>query len=532
MKPEVCDFIVVGSGLSGTTASCLLAKFADVLQVSKTPPTGSNSWAAQGGVAAALKDSDSPQLHAADTLAAGAGLCDVQRVQRLTQRAPQLMAWLTAIGAGFDSDEQGRVRLGLEGAHSQPRIWHAGGDATGRHILQAVDAAAAAEPRLARWTDMEVTGLLLAGQRVVGIFGKRGNQPSVVYARRAVILATGGIGQLYPYTSNPTGATGSGIALAYLAGARVQNMEFVQFHPTVLAAPGNPRFLISEAVRGAGAKLFDEQGRHLMADFPRQDLEPRDLVARQIHRHLLAGGRVYLDARGIPDFAERFPTISARLATLGIHPEQDLIPVAPAAHFFMGGVAADLSGRTSLDGLFVLGEAACTGVHGANRLASNSLLECLLMGHEVAAFWQAEGNRANPRTHKTHTDASNVPDADRVVEIQPDDESTLQSIHETLWQAGGIVRDPDRMRAGLDELASLATKDKPSPGAIVASLILQAALMREESRGAHFRTDVPQPVPAWDDQIIVWLRQDGVDVGSVVSLAAVGRPDQFAVHTG
>ncbi|WP_067926246.1 L-aspartate oxidase [Alicyclobacillus shizuokensis] len=537
MTREVCDFVVVGSGLAGTTASWLLAEFSEVLQVSQTPPEGSNSWAAQGGVAAATRDSDSPRLHALDTLAAGKGLCDARHVQRLAERAPQLMAWLASIGAAFDRDEAGQVRLGLEGAHSQPRIWHAGGDATGRHLLQAVREAASRQPNLACWTDMQVRGLLLSGGRVVGVSGLRRGRTVIVYARRAVILASGGIGQLYPYTSNPQGAVGSGIALAYRAGAQAANMEFVQFHPTVLDVPGNPRFLISEAVRGAGARLIDERGEPLMATFPRQDLEPRDVVARQIHQRLLTGGRVFLDARRVADFADHFPTIAQRLAECGIHPARDPFPVAPAAHFFMGGIRADLSGRTSLPGLFVLGEAACTGVHGANRLASNSLLECLLMAHECAAHWRSRETRGADGRIEGMTARRNTPAADQAprwtgaagagpgeaeeqVEIRPDDEPLLNEVRQILWTAGGIVRDEANLTSGLRRVADLAAQRPDSPAVTLATLILRAARLRDESRGAHFRSDAPETSSAWDDAVIVWERHGTDDVPRTASATA------------
>ncbi|WP_067930287.1 L-aspartate oxidase [Alicyclobacillus kakegawensis] len=536
MTREVCDFVVVGSGLAGTTASWLLAEFSEVLQVSQSPPEGSNSWAAQGGVAAAARGDDSPRLHALDTLAAGKRLCDTRQVERLTERAPQLMAWLASIGAAFDRDEAGRVRLGLEGAHSQPRIWHAGGDATGRHLLQAVREAAARQPNLARWTDMQVRGLLLCGGRVVGVSGLRGGRTAVVYARRAVILASGGIGQLYPYTSNPQGAVGSGIALAYLAGAEAANMEFVQFHPTVLDVPGNPRFLISEAVRGAGARLIDERGEPLMAAFPRGDLEPRDVVARQIHQRLLTRGRVFLDARTVAGFADRFPTIAERLAECGMDPARDPIPVAPAAHFFMGGIRADLSGRTSLPGLFVLGEAACTGVHGANRLASNSLLECLLMAHECAAYWRgAEGGDVdgrigegmtayrNARAHGAPAGSASagLPEAEEQVEVRPDDEPLLNKVRQVLWTAGGIVRDDASLAAGLQQVAALAARHPDSPAVTLSTLILRAAQLRRESRGAHFRSDAPEARPAWDGTLIVWERRGTGDIPRLADAASV-----------
>jgi L-aspartate oxidase len=518
MKREICDFLVIGNGLAGSAAAYLLAEFADVALVAQSPPEASNSWAAQGGIAAVASTDDTPALHARDTIAAGHGLCSPARVQVLAERAPGLMSWLQELGVRFDVREDGQLAIGLEAAHSRPRIWHVGGDATGRGVLRAVSEAVDGHPNVRRWTDVQVTGLIRRGGRIIGALGHTSSGPISLYARQATILATGGIGQLYPYTTNPLGATGVGIALAYLAGAKVRNMEFVQFHPTALAEAGNPRFLISEAVRGAGGRLLDETGRPLMAGFARGDLEPRDVVARQIHLHLLKGGRVFLDTTNIPDFAARFPRIYAGCQSRGVNPTRSPIPVAPAAHFLMGGIATDLAGQTSLPGLYCIGEAANTGVHGANRLASNSLLECLLMAHELAAHWRRQFRQeglfgqmwsAPGGATVAHSPAAAclAGSSESTVTLVPDDAQTLDAVRRILWQSAGIVRSFHGLTQGLEQLANLRANHPRSPACLVASLIIRSALHREESRGAHYRADYPSINPAWADKVVVLQRE-------------------------
>ena len=500
-----CDFAVVGSGLAGSSAAYLLSRFGDVVLVAKEPPDASNSHLAQGGIAAAMAMADAPQLHALDTLRAGAGLSDPQAVARLTQRAPELMRWLMEVGVQFDKDPSGKLSLGLEGAHSHPRILHAGGDATGKNTLAALTKALAQIPAVQR-----VPGRALRlirtpiGNRVIGVYAVASDrqderQDVFVFARHAVVLATGGAGQLFAHTTNPSGATGDGIALAYEAGAKVRNLEFVQFHPTALNTEGNPKFLISEAVRGAGARLIDDRGQKVMDGVaPQGDLSPRDVVARRIYELQQAQRQVYLDARQVQDFERRFPTIAQRLQAEGMDASSTPIPVTVAAHFLMGGITTTLTGQTNVPGLYALGEVASSGVHGANRLASNSLLECVAMAHELKDHYKD----TTARTHFAAAGAfdraerfpdSDLPDLDEVKAgaFVPDPPEVLSKVQQIMWSAAGIVRDKTGLSWGLEQIGVLSDAFLRSPALLTSTLILRCALVREESRGAHYRSDFP-----------------------------------------
>lgn len=481
---EVVDFAVIGSGLAGSAAAHLLAESGDVALISKGSPAGSNSYAAQGGIAAAVGAGDDPSLHHADTLAAGDGFCDPAAVRGLVQRAPEVVAWLATQGVTFDRDAQGNTAYGLEGAHSRARVLHAGGDATGAHLLAALTDGIERSPRIQRITGGAVRALLRCGKAVCGaLVEDAAGRRLFVLAQRATILATGGLGQLFARTTNPLGATGDGIALAYEAGATVRNLEFVQFHPTALCAEGNPRFLVSEAVRGAGAQLVDSDGAPLLADHPQGSLAPRDVVARRIAAMERSGGAVFLDARHVDRFADRFPTIDAACRAVGLDAREELLPVSPAAHFAMGGVAAKLTGETSVRGLYAIGEVASTGVHGANRLASNSLLECLVMARELAVHMATRPERFG------------LGEVDLDTSVQEGfartDEAVTGELREVMWQSAGIVRDGERLKEGLRRVAGLERQAPGMAPLLTARLILESALWREESRGAHFRADFP-----------------------------------------
>jgi L-aspartate oxidase len=499
---EAADFLIVGSGIAGLSAAIALDG-ADVVILTKADPRAGSTGFAQGGIAAAVGDDDSTGLHADDTLAAADGLADPGAVRILVEdgrrRVQELIDW----GAAFDRDADGRLDLTREGAHSVRRVLHAR-DATGREIGRVL-AARAASPRLTVVDHATAVQLLGRDQRVVGVrYLDRGGRPQDILAR-ATLLATGGAGQVFSETTNPEVAAGDGIALGYFAGARVGDMEFVQFHPTVLSVPGAPRYLLSEALRGEGATLVNAAGEAFMLRHdPRGDLAPRDRVARAIVREAArTGAPIYLSMRGADPAAvrARFPLISSLCQRAGLDLATDRIPVGPAAHYVMGGLLTDSDGRTSLPGLFAAGECACTGVHGANRLASNSLLEGLVFGARAGAAmrdwdgvgWQGDADRPRP---SPAGETSAMPDVH------------VDTLREMMWRHAGVFRDA----TGLEAL--LAWLDRPDhwPAArravdagtvatagawrvvsllTVGRLIAAAALRRTESRGAHWRDDVP-----------------------------------------
>ena len=486
MKVLDADFVIIGSGLAGSVAAYFLSRQGKVLLLSKARPTESNSFAAQGGIAAAIGPDDDAKLHATDTLEAGVELCDDAVVKYLTKTAPKLIHWLREIGVPFDKNAMGDISLGLEGAHSRRRILHAGGDATGRKIMETITGALENEAKIERVTNVQILSLFQNQQkRVIGALGQRCDKPAEqipFYARRAVILATGGAGQLFQRTTNPLGATGDGIALAYQIGASLRDLEFVQFHPTTLDLEGNPSFLISEAVRGAGGTLVNRLGKAIMGKYPQGDLEPRDVVARAMYNSQQQGNEVYLDCRAVQDFAKKFPTIFKRCSSFGINPSEDLIPVSPAAHFMMGGIVAEINGKTDVPGLYAIGEVASTGLHGANRLASNSLLECLVMAFSLAEHMKHVEYKEDD--YKFQNPEFPTP-------LIPDNPEVLDEVKTVMWETAGIVRDKDSLESGVKALAILHQRHPQSPAICTARLILQSALSRQESRGAHFRRDFP-----------------------------------------
>lgn len=493
------DFLIIGSGVAGLRAAIALAAAGDVIILTKAAPTESNTGYAQGGIAAALGPDDSPQLHARDTLAAGDGLCDPAAVDVLVNDGPRYVQELFDWGA-FDRDAGGTPALAREAAHSVRRVLHAR-DATGREIGRVLWSKVSAHPRVHVLADARATGLLRRGGVCVGAaFVDREGLAHTVEAR-ATLLATGGAGQVYRETTNPAVATGDGIAMAFRAGARVRDLEFVQFHPTALSVEGAPRFLLSEALRGEGARLVNHAWERFMQRYePAGDLAARDLAARAMVRETeRTGAPVYLTVQHLdPGFVRnRFPTIAEAVRHAGLDLATERIPVSPAAHYVMGGVETDLYGRTSVPGLFAAGEVACTGVHGANRLASNSLLEGLVFGARAAAAMQTP-----PQAMAGDAEVETIARA----ESGPAKLPVEHEVRDLMWRRVGLLRDREGLAAatailegwwrGFEAARATAAVDverlRVESLTTVGFLIARAALRREESRGSHFRADFPQ----------------------------------------
>ena len=499
------DVVVIGAGAAGLSVALGLGgRRVDLLAKGPLGRTGNSPWA-QGGVAAAMGPGDTPDLHAADTLAVAGELGDPAAVERLTTEGPERLAHLLALGARFDRDVTGRLDLAREAAHSRARVLHAR-DATGAEVVRALGQALGARSGLAVFERAFALDLVLDGGRVAGALVRHADGAVVFHRARAVVLATGGIGRVYARTTNPPEATGDGLALAWRAGARLADLEFVQFHPTALDVGADPMPLLTEALRGAGATLVDVSGRRILADAgPRAELLPRDVVARALWSALASGRRPFLDAREAvgDEFPDRFPTVFAACREHGLDPRVEPIPVAPAAHYHMGGVDVDLDGRTSVAGLWAAGEVARTGVHGANRLASNSLLEALVFGARVAR----SVSLALPHLGRPTV----TPD----LPIRPrsdDDGGAEAEIRRLMWQKVGLVRSGEALREALSRLDSLAAAlplgTEAANLATVAHLVATAALARTESRGAHFRADHPRPAEAWRRRILLTPSRD------------------------
>ncbi len=472
--------VIAGAGLAGMMAALSLAP-RPCLLLSASPLTreASSAWA-QGGIAAAVGPDDDVALQVADTLAAGDGLCDETAVRAIVGGGPRAIERLTGFGVRFDRDEDGRPVLGLEAAHARRRIVHARGDGTGAEIVRALADAVRATASITVVEGAVLTRLLVEDGAVAGAeIRVQGRLQTVRTAQ--VVIATGGVGGLFLDTTNPLGSTGSGLAVAARAGAALGDLEFVQFHPTALAvqdgpAGSAPMSLVSEAVRGEGATLIDETG----ARFMQSELAPRDVVSRAVWHHLAAGHRVFLDARTAlgARFAARFPGITAACLAHGIDPATMPIPIRPAAHYHMGGIAVDAEGRSSLPGLWACGEAACTGLHGANRLASNSLLEAAVCGEQVATSLQLRPAGSAPRTTASQGRGH--------VDVSVD--TMLQPVRQILSRDVGVLRDA----AGLERaVAALAPMAPTSDAALLGLMVAQSACVRQESRGGHFRTDHP-----------------------------------------
>ena len=503
------DVVVIGSGVAGlTTALQIRAHNLSVLLITKSyVDEGSTKWA-QGGIAAALGPGDSPEQHERDTLVAGAGLCDLPAVKVLVSEGPEAVRKLIARGAVFDKSETGEIALTREGGHLRNRILHAGGDATGAEVSRALLAAVSRDQGIEVIEHALVLDALKSESgRVCGVtlhvIGEGSRDGVGQIMARAVVLATGGLGQVYSQTTNPSVSTGDGVALALRAGADVADVEFIQFHPTVLYMGENSRGqqpLISEAVRGEGAFLVNDRGERFMKSVhPLADLAPRDIVAKEISRQMSKSGakHVWLDAKSIIDFKDRFPTIYSSCSQIGIDPSKDLIPVAPASHYASGGIRTDLNGHSSVPGLYAVGETACTGAHGANRLASNSLLEGLVFGARIA-----EDIAKNLVTWEDPAGSDPIE-----ILISP---SVRGEMQRAMSRGASVVRTKDSLSKTLETLNRLkdATTIYANVDAwettnlyLLATAITRSALERTESRGSHTRDDFPETSEAWRKRI-------------------------------
>lgn len=503
------DTVVIGSGLAGLTAAFYAARFGRVAVITKSELDTSNSWFAQGGIAAVTADDDSSELHIEDTLTAGRGLCDYDAVEVLVNEGRERVRELVDMGMPFDR-ENGEIVLGLEGGHSRRRILHAGGDATGKELTLFMLQKVRETPGIVPFEYTAVVRLLKAGNCVSGVQAidfRTGS--NLIFGARAVIMATGGLSRVYSRSTNPHTATGDGIAMAYEIGARLADLEFIQFHPSALALPGQDAFLISEAVRGEGARLLNSKGERFMtAIHPMAELAPRDVVAHAIFKEIQKTGAdsVFLSLKHLNAhyIEERFHTIHTTLKGYGLNMSSDLIPVAPAAHYMVGGIRSGLNGETNVPGLFVCGEAASTGVMGANRLASNSLLECLVFG-----------KRASEHAASLPSPGCDQPETEPFVLSDATDAEYLQYRNEMaglMMQNLGIIREREKMETALLRFRDIESKFSATHNdynlfkikniALICTLISQAALVREESRGGHIREDFPSESDAFRVHIV------------------------------
>ncbi|HEX4824530.1 MAG TPA: L-aspartate oxidase [Candidatus Polarisedimenticolaceae bacterium] len=485
------DVVVVGSGASGMTAALALAPLTVAL-VTKTPTLcGGASPMAMGGIAAAVGPDDDPFHHGADTIAAAAGLADPEAVKALVHDGPKAIARLVLEGTRFDRGKDGHLALGREAAHSRSRIVRAGGDGTGAEVVRALAAAVLSSPRIDVRAGLFTEDLVCEGGQTRGIRTRDARGVAATHPADAIVLATGGIGRIFAETTNPVAATGDGLAIAARAGAKLADLEFVQFHPTALAVASDPMPLVTEAIRGAGAVLVDERGRVMTIDgWQRAELAPRDVLAWEISLRLARGERIALDARslGAERLGREFPAVLRACRAAGYDPCRDPIPVAPAAHYHVGGVAVDLRGRTSVEGVWACGEVACTGAHGANRLASNSLLEALVFGARAAEDIRRRLGRSSVRSFGASGGAAF---GEPVGRPSPRWERRLRA---ATSRGLGIVRDGDGIRAALadfDALSPEAGDGEARNMVLVGRLVAAAALVRAESRGAHRRRDLP-----------------------------------------
>lgn len=506
---ERSEVVVVGTGVAGL--SCALAAApARVTLVSKDAlGAGGSTPRAQGGIAAALGPDDAPDLHAEDTERVAAGLAERAVVDVLTRGAPAAIAGLVDLGARLDRTPDGELSREREAGHSRDRIVHAGGDATGREIARVLTTACLADERVRIHQRTFAWDLVRDGDRVVGVVAIGSQGERLLLLAPAVVLATGGFAGAWSRTTNPPDVTGDGLAMAARAGARLADLELVQFHPTALAVGADPMPLLTEALRGRGAVVIDESGcRFLLADHADGELAPRDVVARAVRRRLDAGHQVFLDAReAVGDaFPRQFPTVWRLCRAHGLDPRREPLPISPAAHYCMGGILVDADGRSSLPGLWACGEAAAAGIHGGNRLASNSLLEGLVFGRRVG---EAVARGGTPASSLASLRQPRRPALPRGADRHGGDE-LVAALRATLWRDAGLVRDDRGLAHALGELERWARTAPPEAGElrnllIVGRLVVAAARQRRESRGAHHRSDAPHTDPAWRRRLVTTL---------------------------
>ncbi len=534
LRRETFDFLIIGSGVAGLSCALELAPHGRVAVLTKEKiGTGSTEWA-QGGIAAVLAPEplDSNALHLSDTMDAGAGLCDRDAVQVLVEEGPRRVRQLIARGAHFDTEPSGELKLTREAAHSARRIVHAQGDSTGREVQRSLTAEVLRSEGIEVFEDTLTVDLLVSQGRCRGALALDENTGELIlFCGLATIVATGGIGALFKITTNPPVLTGDGMAMAYRAGGALMDMEFVQFHPTSFAkGPEYPKFLISEAVRGEGALLLNAKGERFMPRYHQDaELAPRDVVSRAIAWEIHNTGIdwVFLDltSNSEQQIAARFPTIYATCVAYGINPAQEPVPVSPAVHYMMGGIRTDLNGASNIPGLLACGECACTGVHGANRLASNSMLEGLVFGIRTVRAARDMKEQFQNSACEFPLDSSAPPSQKRSTD---EISKARASLRELMWLHAGLVRDANGLQNALAQLETLQKrfgKPQPERGALelanmitVSQLITQAALTRQESRGAHFRSDFPQPdLENWQRHIVLQQEMGHLRVETIMA---------------